>query len=104
MTLPADGLAGRGLALGAWGASQATAAGLSIAIGGSLRDSVNSAALSGQWGEAMANATTGYSFVYHTEIALIFLTLVALGPLVNRRGSRFKLHAETRIGLADFPT
>ena len=30
MTMPAGGLAGRGLALGAWGAAQATAAGLAI--------------------------------------------------------------------------
>jgi BCD family chlorophyll transporter-like MFS transporter len=38
MTMPAAGKAGRGLALGAWGAAQATAAGLSIAIGGGIRD------------------------------------------------------------------
>ncbi|SMX31770.1 PucC family protein [Maliponia aquimaris] len=105
MTMPAEGLAGRGLALGAWGASQATAAGLSIVIGGTLRDTVNATAMSGQWGEAMASAATGYSFVYHTEIALIFLTLIALGPLVNRRGGRAARPThDTRIGLADFPT
>jgi BCD family chlorophyll transporter-like MFS transporter len=48
------GLAGRGLALGAWGAAQATAAGLSIAIGGTIRDVVNSQVLTGAWGEALA--------------------------------------------------
>ncbi|MEL7202783.1 MAG: MFS transporter, partial [Pseudomonadota bacterium] len=99
MTLPARGM--RGLALGAWGAAQATAAGLSIAIGGTVRDVVNSQALSGTLGEALMSPATGYSVVYHTEIALIFLTLIALGPLVARS------HASPRtdrIGLADFPT
>lgn len=99
MTLPVGEM--RGLALGAWGAAQATAAGLSIAIGGTLRDIVNSQAMAGSWGEALASPATGYSVVYHTEIALIFLTLIALGPLVARS------HASPRtdrIGLADFPT
>lgn len=104
MTMPTDGFAGRGLALGAWGAAQATAAGLSIAIGGGLRDSVNAIALSGQWGDVIATPATGYSFVYHVEIGLIFLTLIALGPLVNRRGTRAYANSQSRIGLADFPT
>lgn len=102
MTLPADGVAGRGLALGAWGAAQATAAGLSIAIGGTVRDVVNAQALAGGWGEALASPATGYSVVYHAEIALIFITLVALGPLVTR--SRRTSTDIERIGLADFPT
>ena len=54
MTMPAQGLAGRGLALGAWGAAQATAAGLAIAFGGGIRDGVNHLALSGRLGEALA--------------------------------------------------
>jgi BCD family chlorophyll transporter-like MFS transporter len=104
MALPAEGSAGRGLALGAWGAAQATAAGLSIAIGGGLRDIVNAGALSGQWGEALNSPATGYSFVYHTEIGLIFCTLIALGPLVRRtRLSPAKTQTKG-IGLADFPT
>jgi MFS transporter, BCD family, chlorophyll transporter len=53
MTMPTDGLAGRGLALGAWGAAQATAAGLAIALGGGIRDAVNHLALSGSLGEAL---------------------------------------------------
>ncbi len=99
MTLPVGEM--RGLALGAWGAAQATAAGLSIAIGGTVRDAVNAQAMNGSWGEALMSPATGYSVVYHTEIALIFLTLIALGPLVARS------HASPRtdrIGLADFPT
>ena len=42
-------LEGRGLALGAWGAAQATAAGLSIALGGAIRDGVNALALGGAY-------------------------------------------------------
>ena len=106
MSLPAHGNAGHGLALGAWGAAQATAAGLSIALGGALRDTINSIATSGAWGEALNNAATGYSFVYHIEIGLLFVTLVALGPLVRRtRPSPQTLNqGSARIGLADFPT
>jgi len=102
MTLETGALAGKGLALGAWGAAQATAAGLSIFIGGALRDVVNSAALAGSFGPGMQNATTGYSVVYHIEIYLLFATLIAVGPLVRTRRSA---HQQTgRIGLADFPT
>lgn len=104
MTL-AGGVAGNGLALGTWGAAQATAAGLAIAIGGGLRDLVNHLALAGTWGEALATPATGYSTVYHLEIALIFVTLVVLGPLVRhgvRGGSTTP--GSPRLGLADFPT
>lgn len=105
MTMPAEGLAGRGLALGAWGAAQATAAGVSIAIGGTLRDYVNGHALSGNLGEALATPATGYSFVYHSEIFLLFVTLAILGPLVrSARQTSPTQQGAARIGLADFPT
>ena len=32
---------------------------------------------------ALASPATGYSFVYHLEMYLLFATLVALGPLVR---------------------
>lgn len=102
MTMPETGVAGRGLALGAWGAAQATAAGLAIAIGGGIRDSVNGLALSGELGTALQNTATGYSVVYHFEIALLFLTLVVLGPLV--RHAPKPSSGKAPIGLADFPT
>jgi BCD family chlorophyll transporter-like MFS transporter len=105
MTLPAEGLAGRGLALGAWGAAQATAAGLSTLIGGATRDSVNMIAMSGAWGEALQTPTTGYSVVYHFEIALLFATLIVLGRLVSQSRSAPTLNQKpTGLGLADFPT
>jgi len=105
MQMPVAGAAGRGLAIGAWGAAQATAAGLAIALGGVLRDAVGMVAMSGQLGVALADPATGYSFVYHLEIALIFFTLVALGPLVRVGRATPRATGDTaRIGLADFPT
>ena len=91
-----------GLALGAWGAVQATAAGLGIALGGALRDIVSELAMNGALGPALIAPTTGYGFVYHVEIALLFATLVAIGPLVRPAGERRPPPA-TRFGLAEFP-
>ena len=73
-----------GLALGIWGAVQASAAGTAVAAGGLIRDGVSILATHGLLGEAMDNQAAGYSVVYHIEIALLFATLVAIGPLVRR--------------------
>lgn len=75
-----------GLALGVWGAVQASAAGTAVAAGGLIRDGVSALATAGVLGQAMANPATGYSVVYHIEIALLFATLIAIGPLVRRPG------------------
>ena len=72
-----------GLALGAWGAVQATASGAAIAVSGILRDGVNSLAVSGKLGAALAGPATGYGLVYNIEIVFLFATLVAIGPLVR---------------------
>ncbi|MCJ2053294.1 BCD family MFS transporter [Methylobacterium sp. J-070] len=72
-----------GLALGAWGAVQATAAGLSIAASGLVRDVGGAIAQSGVLGEGMNEPAIGYLIVYHIEIALLFAALLALGPLVR---------------------
>ena len=109
MTMPAEGLAGRGLALGAWGAAQATAAGFATLIGGALRDGVNHVAQSGALGAALNDPATGYSVVYHLEIGLLFVTLAALGPLVTRSRLTRTTPSKTTttatgLGLADFPT
>ncbi len=105
MTMPVGQLAGRGLALGAWGAAQATAAGLGIAIGGTLSDIVGHAATSGALGPALTSPATGYSAVYHLELALLFFTLIALGPLVRVRRPIVNADPGERgkIGLADLP-
>jgi len=106
MTMPVGGIAGRGLALGAWGAAQTTALGLGVLTGGGLRDLVGGWAISGALGEALASPATGYSFVYHLEIGLLFITLIALGPLVPAARRRMQAGAGRtgKIGLAEFPT
>jgi BCD family chlorophyll transporter-like MFS transporter len=96
-----------GLALGAWGAVQATAAGLAILAGGALRDILGGLAMDGYFGEGMALPSTGYSIVYHIEILLLFLTMIAIGPLVRhaRTGDdRDDPAKPRRFGLADLPT
>jgi BCD family chlorophyll transporter-like MFS transporter len=78
----------RGLALGAWGAAQATAAGLAIAASGFINDVGSALAVNGALGEALESAATGYALVYAIEIVLLLATLVAVGPLVRAKASR----------------
>lgn len=94
-----------GLALGAWGAVQATAAGLSIAFGGVIRDVVSGLASDGALGVTLAVPVTGYSFVYYAELCLLFVTLIAIGPLVRRASlsSSAQSSPPERFGLADLP-
>ena len=87
-----------GLALGAWGAVQAAAAGLGVALGGAIRDGVGALATSGALGPALNSTAVGYSAVYHIEILVLFVALVAIGPLV--RHGRYQT---SRLGLADLP-
>ena len=91
-----------GLVLGAWGAVQATAAGVSMAIGGVLRDLVGGLATGGWLGSALNSPVTGYSFVFHLEIYLLFVVLIALGPLVRRSTTTASRSAHP-IGLAELP-
>ncbi|MGU3540606.1 BCD family MFS transporter [Methylobacterium sp. A54F] len=91
-----------GLALGAWGAVQASAAGLAIAASGIVRDVGSGLAVSGVLGEAMNDASIGYLIVYHIEIALLFATLVAIGPLV-REPARRRDHTERDARLSAAP-
>jgi MFS transporter, BCD family, chlorophyll transporter len=91
-----------GLALGAWGAVQATAGGLGIAVSGFIRDGVSSLATAGKLGTALAGPVTGYAFVYLLEIVLIFASLAAIGPLVRRMDVRHE-HRGGNFGLAEMP-
>lgn len=91
-----------GLALGAWGAVQATAAGGGIALGGALRDIVGTLAQSGRLGEALTGPAVGYNAVYHLEILLLFATLAAIGP-VARYARATPQPRESRFGLSEFP-
>lgn len=76
-----------GLALGVWGAVQATAAGSAIALGGLMRDGVSVLAEQGALGEALGGPVTGYVTVYLLEIILLFTTLAVVGPLVQGTGA-----------------
>jgi BCD family chlorophyll transporter-like MFS transporter len=70
-----------GLALGAWGAVQASAAGVAIALGGIIRDVVAANIAQTAQGAAMA-----YDSVYSLELALLLATLLTMVPLVRPAG------------------
>lgn len=89
-----------GIALGGWGAVQATCAGLAIAIGGAARDLIANAALADGLGPVLAHRATGYGSVYVIEIALLLVMLIVLGPLVRERDGNA---APERFGLSEFP-
>jgi BCD family chlorophyll transporter-like MFS transporter len=74
-----------GLALGAWGAVQATVAGVAVALGGIGRDVVNALAANGVFGAALAGPATGYTAVYGVEIALLVVTIFVMAALVGDR-------------------
>jgi len=63
-----------GLALGAWGAVQATAAGLAIAAGGVIRDLI----------DTFYQAPLGYDFVYSIEIVMLAITVITMLPLIKK--------------------
>ena len=91
-----------GLALGAWGAVQATAYGVAIAVGGAIRDLVTALALEGSLGPVLIGPAVGYSVVYQLEIVLLFATLIAIGPLVLRTSMRGE-RSSSRFGIAELP-
>jgi MFS transporter, BCD family, chlorophyll transporter len=77
-----------GLALGAWGAVQATSAGAGVVIGGIGRDVLSAWAERGALGPSLASPVTGYVAVYATEILLLLLTVGVLWRLVSSATSQ----------------
>ena len=69
-----------GLALGAWGAVQATSAGIAISLGGVIRDVIIGLPVGDAYG-----AATPYVPVFALEMVFLLLALVAIHPLVARR-------------------
>ncbi len=70
-----------GLALGAWGAVQASAAGLGVAVGAPIRD------LAGMLPPfAALGPAAGYTLVFAIEIALLLAAIATMVPLLSRRG------------------
>lgn len=92
-----------GLALGAWGAVQASCAGAGIALGGLIRDGMAYAALHNAIGTTLADRATGYGTVYLLEIMLLLVTLVVLGPVIGLHLENRKMTSES-FGLTEFPT
>ncbi len=76
-----------GLALGAWGAAQATAAGVGVALGGIIRDLVAAFAARDAFGPTLMGPATGYTAVYCIEIALLAAAVVVMVPLVGEKRS-----------------
>jgi BCD family chlorophyll transporter-like MFS transporter len=80
-----------GLALGAWGAVQATGAGVAVALGGIISDAVNALASRGMLGRTLSGPNTGYFVVYGIEIVLLATTVLVMAALVGGgrpRGAR----------------
>lgn len=72
-----------GLALGSWGAVQATAAGVAIAIGGVVRDLI--IAMSAEGSLAASDA---YTPVFAFEILLLAAATIAIWPMIRRRAKQ----------------
>ncbi len=73
-----------GLALGAWGAVQATAAGLGVALSSGIRDLVNATQGTGDGWFGFPAIANGYLTVYGIEMFLLIVTVIATAPLVRR--------------------
>jgi BCD family chlorophyll transporter-like MFS transporter len=74
-----------GLSLGAWGAVQATAAGLAVALSSTIRDVVTFSFGSGPGVAGVDGMATGYVAVYALEILILLVTIVVTVPLIRRR-------------------
>ncbi len=92
-----------GLALGAWGAVQASCAGAGIALGGLIRDGMAYIALHNAIGTTLADRATGYGTVYLLEIILLLVTLIVLGPVIGLHLENRRMTSES-FGLTEFPT
>ena len=69
-----------GIAMGAWGAVQATSQGVGATIGGIVRDLARGLDL----GLAAGSNASGYMLIFGLELALMAATLAAMWPLMNR--------------------
>jgi BCD family chlorophyll transporter-like MFS transporter len=94
-----------GLALGAWGAVQATAAGLAVALGGIIRDLVTTLP-----GAESFRPEVPYTPVFTLELLLLLAALVAITHLKTRRTrnmntqTRRKTQRQNRPDIPAVPT
>jgi BCD family chlorophyll transporter-like MFS transporter len=73
---------------------------MAMFMGGALRDVVNTLTSQGAWGVGLTDPSVAYSVVYHVEMFLLFLTLIAVGPLV-KRSTTFTPVAPSTLGLTE---
>ena len=96
-----------GLALGAWGAVQATSQGIAIALGGAIRDITTGLAVNGSLGPSFTEVSVGYRLVYVIEVVLLIAAFAVLLPLVLRarreQTSAAPQPTEARFGLDQMP-
>ncbi len=102
-----------GLALGVWGAVQATAAGVAMALGGIGRDLVQWLASSPGPGARMSATTMGYAVVFAAELLLLLATVAVardaarsfnvhrLVPHGASQSAAAAAHASLRSGAAE---
>jgi BCD family chlorophyll transporter-like MFS transporter len=94
-----------GLALGAWGAVQATSYGFAIGLGGALRDIFGAfgtlTLLDWEW----TGQVLGYTLVYGLEILLLLATVVVMLPMALRGGPQALDESEQgqKFGIAEMP-
>ena len=91
-----------GLALGAWGAVQATGAGLAMIIGGGLQEFIAALSARGVLGKAFEGAAPSYGVVYNLEILLLLAALIVIGPLA-RHWRAPALNSSRKFGLGELP-
>ncbi|MEO1694054.1 MAG: BCD family MFS transporter [Pseudomonadota bacterium] len=91
-----------GLALGAWGAVQASATGLAMAVGGIVRDAIRSLSQAGVFGSGFDGTSLGYVVVYNLEIILLFAAMVVLGPLASHQRASER-RPVARFGITESP-
>ncbi len=87
-----------GLALGAWGAVQATAAGVAVALSGTMRDLVNAGLAAADGIGEFSQAAGGYITVYALEIVLLLITVAATWPMIRKLRERGSAGASTIDG------
>jgi BCD family chlorophyll transporter-like MFS transporter len=92
---------GSGLALGAWGAVQATSYGIAMFLGGTIRDLVDTFAPDSAFGADLSGPAVGYTAVYGLEIVLLLATLIAIGPLLLRGDDHAR--SPSKFGIAELP-
>jgi BCD family chlorophyll transporter-like MFS transporter len=89
-----------GLALGAWGAVQATAQGGAIFLGGAIRDLASMMVDRGWIGSELSGPAFSYGVVYHLEIILLLATLVVVFPLLLKKNQP-DLDAPKKFGISE---